>query len=346
MDKKKILSLADFEALARKRLPRRVFGYIEGGVQDDVSVRDNRWQFDDVKLRPRVLRDTSARSTETTTLGQAWAAPFGIAPMGAAGLPAFRGDLAMARAAKRARIPFVLSGSSLVAMERVIRENADAWFQLYASADQADNIRVLDRAAACGFRTLVVTVDVPVAGNRERDVRNGYTSPLRPSVGLALDGLMHPRWLAGTFLRSLLKEGMPHFENYAASRAPLISRTALRVQKRDNLSWDVLGRMRELWKHRLVVKGILSADDVALCAQAGVDAVAVSNHGGRQLDGTVYATVGTGRDRGDCKGRMEVLYDSGIRRGVDVLKALGSAPRMSSRAGLSCTRWPWAAKKG
>ena len=318
---KKFLNLDDFAPAARRLLPRSIHEFIEGGAEDGRSVHGNRTVFDSVKFQPRVLIDTSARSAAASCLGESFSAPFGIAPMGAAGVAAFRGDLVLARAAAQAEIPFVLSGSSLVTMERVIAVNPRAWFQIYASTVQAENDALLARVAASGFGTLVVTVDVPVAGNRERDIRNGYASPLRPNARLALDCLLHPRWLIGTLMRTLTTEGLPHFENFGAGRAPMISRHATRSHRRDNLSWDTLERMRGRWPGRLIVKGVLCADDAVKARQLGVDAVIVSNHGGRQLDGAIEPLAVLPAISA-CAGQMEVLCDSGIRRGTDVLKAL------------------------
>ena len=317
----RFLNLADFEAVAHSKLPRRIFEFIEGGSEDNASLRANRAAFADYSLQTRVLVDTSKRSCAVNLFGCQWAAPFGIAPMGAMGLAAFQADLVLARAAAKAGIPFILSGSSLVAMERVIQANSAAWFQAYLSAHAAENDRLVARVAASGFETLVITVDVPVGGNRERDVRNGYTSPLRPSMGLAVDGLLHPRWLLGTVLRSLWREGMPHFENFALARVPMVSWRAIRPHKRDNLAWDDLRRLRDQWKHRLVLKGILSPEDARLAQQVGVDAVIASNHGGRQLDGAV-SPLRQLRAIREQAGTLPVLYDSGIRRGTDVLKAM------------------------
>lgn len=317
----RFLCLADFESMARRNLPSCIFEFIEGGAEDNASLRANRVAFNDLAFRTRVLTDTTARSSAVTTLGRQWAAPFGIAPMGAMGLAAFQADLVMARAAAKANIPFVLSGSSLVSMERVIRENDAAWFQAYLSVDGDENSRLIERVGASGFKTLVITVDVPVGGNRERDIRNGYASPLRPSIKLAMDGLLHPRWLMGTFMRSLLREGMPYFENYPLARVPMMSLRATRPHQRDNLSWDDLRRLRDQWKYRLVLKGLLSPVDVRLARQAGVDAVIVSNHGGRQLDGAVSPLRMLGAMK-EAAGDLAVLYDSGVRRGTDVLKAL------------------------
>ena len=317
----RFLNLTDFEAAAHSKLPRRVFEFIEGGSEDNASLKANRAAFADFSLQTRVLVDTSKRSCAVNLFGRQWAAPFGIAPMGAMGLAAFQADLVLARAAAKADIPFILSGSSLVSMERVIQANSAAWFQAYLSANAAENDRLVARVAASGFETLVITVDVPVGGNRERDVRNGYTSPLRPSMGLAVDGLLHPRWLLGTVLRSLWREGMPHFENFALARVPMVSWRAIRPHKRDNLAWDDLRRLRDQWKHRLVLKGILSPEDARLAQQVGVDAVIASNHGGRQLDGAV-SPLRQLRAIREQAGTLPVLYDSGIRRGTDVLKAM------------------------
>ena len=316
------LCLADFEGVARQRLPKRIFEYIEGGVEDGISLRANRSCFDALALQTRVLVDTSARSSEVSTLGHTWAAPFGIAPMGGMGLAAFQADLVMARAAAKANIPFVLSGSSLVSMERIARENPAAWFQAYLSSNRQENDRLVERVAKSGFHTLVITVDVPVGGNRERDVRNGYTSPLRPSLGLAVDGLLHPRWLAGTFVQTLLREGMPHFENFALARVPMISRSAQRPHRRDNLGWDDLRRMRDQWQGKLLLKGVLSAADARLAREAGVDGVIVSNHGGRQLDGTVAPLRMVSAVRAELDPHQTLFMDSGVRRGTDVVKAL------------------------
>ncbi|HYF16691.1 MAG TPA: alpha-hydroxy acid oxidase, partial [Ramlibacter sp.] len=222
--------------------------------------------------------------------------------------------------------PFVLSGASLVRMERVAEANPRTWFQLYAAEAAADNEQLLRRAAACGIGTLVVTVDVAVSGNREDDVRNGYTSPLRPTARLALGALARPRWLWGTALRTWRQEGLPHFENFSADRAPVLSRTATRVHRRDTFDWASLARLREVWRGQLVLKGLLAEQDAELARRAGVDAVVVSSHGGRQLS----TAVGPARalpDIAGAAGGMAVFCDGSVRRGGDVAKlcALGAS---------------------
>jgi L-lactate dehydrogenase (cytochrome) len=317
------LSLADFEREARRILPYGLYRFIAGGAEDARSVVANERAFDDWSLVPRVLVDTSTRSTETTFLGRPWSAPFGIAPMGATGVAAFRADLVLAEAAAGANVPFVLSSSSLVAMERVLAVNDAAWFQLYASMIDDENAAIVSRAAVAGFGTLVVTVDVPVAGNREEDVRNRYASPLRPSLRFAVDAALHPRWLVGSLARTLLHEGMPHFENLPTARVPMIARTATRGHRRDTLTWEHVARMRDRWRGRLVVKGVLAADDAVRAAAIGVDAIVVSNHGGRQLDGAIAPLHALPPIRAAVP-TLPLLIDGGIRRGTQLLKAFGA----------------------
>ena len=320
---RKYLNLHDFNDLARRRLPRAIYRYIEGGSEEGASLRGNREAFDRLRFMPRTLVDVSARSTAVTTLGTDWAAPIGIAPMGGLGLAAFQADLALATAAGKARIPYVLSTSSLVAMERVLRANPAAWFQAYLSTERLENERFLTRIGQAGFETLMITVDVPVAGNREENERNGFISPMTPSLRLAIDGASHPRWLITTLLRSLLSEGLPHFVNLPGVPVPAFStgRVRQRPHGRDDLCWDDLKRMRDQWPHRLLLKGVLAPQDMAAARAAGVDGVIVSNHGGRQLDGAL-APLCALPEVVAAAGAVPVLLDGGVRRGTDVLKAM------------------------
>jgi L-lactate dehydrogenase (cytochrome) len=323
MNTKALLNLQDFERAAARVLPSTLFGFVQGGAEDGLSVAANRRAFSQVEFIPRVLCDTAARSSAVSLWGETWSAPFGIAPMGAAAAMALDGDRAMARAAALENVPFVLSGSSLTPMEQVIRENPRAWFQLYPSADPEQSAAVVARAQACGFGTLVVTVDVPVGGRREDDIRNGYGSPLRPSWQLAASFGRRPLWLARTLLPTLRRHGMPHFENYGGSRAPMISRTATRSHRRDNLCWADLQRLRDGWRGKLVVKGVLAQEDARQALrEVGADAVLVSNHGGRQLDGTAAPLAALPGMLAALPGAT-LFCDGGIRRGSDVLKAVG-----------------------
>lgn len=325
---RRILSLEDFEPAARRVLPRPVFGYVAGGCETDASLHGNRTAFADWRFVTRVLQGVAQRSQATTLFGHTWSAPFGIAPMGMCALSAYRGDIALARAAGAADIPMVCSGTGLIALEDVRNANADAWFQAYVPGEPARIEALVDRVARAGYGTLVVTVDTAVSGNRENHVRVGFSSPLRPSVSLAWQGVTHPRWLVGTALRTLATHGMPHFENSQAVRgAPILSRNAVRdFGARDHLGWDHLRLIRRQWKGRLVVKGILSAEDARDARDCGADGLIVSNHGGRQLDGAISPLQALPQVVAAVPD-LPVMMDSGVRRGSDVLKAIALGAR-------------------
>jgi L-lactate dehydrogenase (cytochrome) len=316
-----ILALDDFEAPARRYLPRPMYGYVSGGAETNASLRANRAAFDGYAFVPRVLVDVSARSTKTTLFGRAYDAPFGIAPMGGSSMAAYQGDIVLARAAAAANVPMIMSGASLTRLEDVRAAGRTSWFQAYLPGEDAAIRTLVERVARAGFDTLVLTVDVPVGANRENNVRSGFNRPLRPTLRLAWDSALRPRWLFGMFLRTLVLHGMPHFEN-TGTRAPLITRTAERYSgPRDKLSWPHLELMRRLWKGRLVLKGVLDPRDAHTARESGVDGVIVSNHGGRQLDGAIAPLHALPAVVAEARG-MTVMMDSGVRRGTDVLKAL------------------------
>jgi len=316
-----ILALDDFEDAARRVIPRLIFGYVAGGVETNASLRANRSVWDEIAFVPKTLVDTSSRTLKTALFGRTYDAPFGIAPMGGTAMAAYQGDLVLARCAAEANIPMILSGASLTPLERVRQAGPSAWFQAYLPGEAEPITKLVERAARAGYDTFVLTVDVPVAANRENNVRSGFHVPLRPTLRLAWDGIVRPRWLFGMFLRTLWLHGMPHFENMGR-RVPLISRTKERERgERDRLSWKHLELIRRLWNGHLVVKGILDKDDARIARESGVDGVIVSNHGGRQLDGAVAplrVLPGIAAEAGG----MTVMMDSGVRRGTDVLKAL------------------------
>ncbi|MBI3938951.1 MAG: alpha-hydroxy-acid oxidizing protein, partial [Betaproteobacteria bacterium] len=323
---RKILALEDFEAPARRRIPRPIFGYVSGGAETNASVRANRAAFDDLAFVPRVLVNVGARTQKTTLFGRAYDAPFGLAPMGGTSMAAYQGDIVLARAAAAANVPMILSGASLTTLERVRQEGPTAWFQAYLPGETSTITALVERVARAGYDTLVLTVDLPVTGNRENNVRSGYHTPLRPTLRLAWDGITRPRWLFGMLARTLLLHGMPHFENWGP-RVPLLSRTGERQRgPRDRLSWSHLELMRRLWKGRLVVKGILAKEDARIARESGADGIIVSNHGGRQLDGAV-APLRVLPGIVSRAGTMTVMMDSGVRRGTDVLKALALGAR-------------------
>ncbi|SFT54293.1 alpha-hydroxy acid oxidase [Mesorhizobium sp. YR577] len=325
---RQMLALDDFEAAARRYLPRPVFGYVSGTSETGASFLDNRKAFADHSFVPRILRNVGNRSQATSLFDVSYAHPFGISPMGLSALAAFDGDVTLARAAGTMRIPSILSATSLTKLERVAREGGSRWFQAYLPGETERIDAMVDRVAAAGFETFVLTVDVPVAANRENNVRNGFNAPLEPSLGLAWQGLTHPHWLVGTALRTLLRHGMPHFENMDAGRGPpILSRNLVRaLGKRDQLGWEHVDLIRARWKGKLVVKGILSPEDAHLAREAGVDGIIVSNHGGRQLDGAI-SPLRMLAEIVERSGEMPVMLDSGVRRGTDILKALALGAR-------------------
>ncbi|WP_284404999.1 alpha-hydroxy acid oxidase [Acidovorax sp. SUPP3434] len=325
---RQVLSLDDFEKLARRHLPRPIYAYISGAVEDNQSLAENRRAFSDLAFRPRMLVGVAQRDLGFELFGRRYATPVGLAPMGISALSAYRGDVVLAQAAQQANVPAIMSGSSLIRLEEVMAVAPQTWFQAYLPGELAQIHGLLDRVQGAGVQTLVVTVDTPVAANRENNVRAGFSTPLKPSLSLAWQGLSHPRWLLGTFLKTLLLHGMPHFENnYAMRGAPILSSDVLRdFSDRAHLAWPHLAAIRKRWPNQLVVKGILTPEDAVHARDHGVDGIIVSNHGGRQLDGAV-APLRVLPAIARAVPEMPVMLDSGVRRGTDVVKALALGAR-------------------
>lgn len=305
-------------------MPRPIFGYVAAASETGASLRDNRAAFAELAFRPRTLVNVSGRSQATRLFGVEYGAPFGISPVGFSALSAYRGDLVLARGAARANMPMMMSGASLIRLEEVVRENPGVWFQAYLSGREDWIAALLDRVGRAGFSTLVVTVDMPVVSNRENSVRTGFSAPLRPTLRLAWDGIVRPRWTLKTFLRTLVLHGMPHFENSAPDRGPpIVARNVVhRLGERDHLDWSHLDMIRRRWAGRLVVKGIMAAEDARMARERGADGIVVSNHGGRQLDCLPSPLRVLPEIVDAVGGAMPVMMDSGFRRGSDVLKAL------------------------
>ena len=318
-----VINIADLRRLARGRVPRVVFDYIDGGADDEVTLRENERIYDDVTFRPRSAVSTPACDLSTTVLGTKLALPFILAPVGSTRLMYPRGEALAARAAGAAGTAYTLSTLSGTTIEEV-RQTASGplWYQLYLVGGRAVAEAALARAAATGFFALVVTVDTPVAGLRERDLRNG-TPQLVSRSPLAMlpyvsQFVARPAWLAG-FLRD---GGLMRFPNVVLADGPMRYVDVGPALEAAVVSWTDLAWIREVWHGSLVVKGVLTGEDARRAVDEGADAIVVSNHGGRQLDGApatlrvlpeIVRAVGT---------RTEVLMDGGIRRGGDVAKAL------------------------
>jgi L-lactate dehydrogenase (cytochrome) len=325
---RRIFALEDLEAAARRLLPRPIFGYVAGAAETNASLSDNRRVFDEIQFLPRMLVGVTGRSLECDLMGQRHAMPFGIAPMGVCALTGYRGDLSLARAATRAGIPMIISAASLIPLEEIAAAAPGVWYQAYLSGDQAEALAMADRVARAGIDTFVITADSAVVPSRENNLRSGYRTPIRPNAALLWNGITHPAWSIGTFLRTFLSHGNPHFENAGPGRgAPLLSRQAVRdFSGRESLDWDVVRAVRARWRGRLVIKGLLRAGDVALARDAGADGVILSNHGGRQLDGAISPMRALPAALRQAGG-MDVMIDSGFRRGTDILKAIGLGAR-------------------
>lgn len=325
MSFRQALNVFDLQEIARRRLPRGVYGFIDGGVEDNQARENNRSVFQRIRFRPRMAVDVAQRSQEVELFGHRFAAPFGIAPMGIAGVFAFEGDLQMARAARRMNVPFTLSNVSTVTMERVAEECTHTrWLQAYLSNDRERSAKFVTRAKAAGFELLMVTLDTQVGSNRENNIRNGFTLPVRVTPKLLAQGALHPRWSVETFARTLLKYGVPRMENVETGDRPSLlagPETNLR-HRRDAVDWEFIRYLREQWDGRLLVKGVLHPADAEMAVRVGLDGVVVSNHGGRQLDGAISPIEALPEMRAAVGRNLKLIADSGFRRGTDILKAL------------------------
>ena len=330
------LNIADLRALAQKRLPKGLFEFVDRGTEDEVALLNNRAALDRIKLRPRVLVDVSRRESKTNLFGRELPLPIIIAPTGMADLMWFHGELALARAAARAGIPFTLATSSTTPFEQVSKTlNAPFWFQMYMWDDREQSHAIMNRARAAGADTLLLTVDTAVFANREFNRRNGFTNPLL-NRRFALDIAIHPRWSLGVMGRYLLEGGMPRFANYPEHLRSNITRAPARLANSASVTWQDVARLRERWPGRLLLKGVLAPQDALLAVEHGVDGIVVSNHGGRNLDAAVAPIDVLAEIVAAVSGRIAVLYDSGIRRGTDIVKALalGSDAVLIGRATL------------
>ncbi len=316
----KIVNTDDLERSARRCLPKMLYDWIAGGAGDELGLRENRDAFARFRFLPRYLRDVGACSISRRLLGRDYGGPLGIAPMGYAGLFRPQAELFFARTAKRHHVPYIMSGVSVASMEAAAEiAGENLWYQLYTTADDAINVDMIRRAEACGCGALVITVDIPVAARRERDIRNGIDIPPKLSARTVLDGLLHPAWT----LRYLGTGGLPVMENWAPylpKGASGLDVAKFSIEHGYALqTWDHLRRFRQLWPGTLVVKGIMHPDDARLAREKGVDAVIVSNHGGRQFDRAARSIDCLPAIRKAVGAEFPVMFDGGVRRGSDIL---------------------------
>lgn len=321
-------NVADLRAIAQRRLPQGVFDYIDGAAEDELSLRRNINAFRGIEFRPRVLRDVSRIDTATTLLGRPLAFPLVLAPTGFTRIAHSQGELAVARAAERAEIPFTLSTLGTRSIEEVAHvSKGRKWFQVYVWRDKGLTQAMLDQAAANDFEAIMITVDTAVLGRRERDVRNGFTLPPKIGIDTILSGITHPGW-TWDFLRG----GPIAFANVGGQaqggdKDPVVLADFINSQFDPGLSWKDVEWFQSRWKGPVILKGIQTVEDAVLAAKAGVQAIALSNHGGRQLDyaPAIAELVAPVADAvGD---RVEILCDGGIRRGSDIVKAVAMGAR-------------------
>jgi (S)-mandelate dehydrogenase len=330
------VSIEDLRRIAQRRLPRAIFDFFDGGAEDEVTLRENRAAFERVRLLPKVLVNVAQVDTKVRIFDAEANLPLAIAPTGGISAGRTGAELALARAAKAFGVPFTLATPAAFTIERVAEEvGGRLWFQLYAVRDREFREKLLLRAKDSGYEALLVTVDLPVSGKRERDPRNGFVTPYKPNWRNSHDVLFKPAWLL-EILRCGLP-GMANFDGYRFS-SPKGTDIASAVGREMDagLNWEALKRLRELWPRKLLLKGVERPDDAERALAIGCDGVVVSNHGGRQLDGAAASLEALPQVVKAVGNRMTVLLDGGVRRGVDILKAraLGAQAVLVGRATL------------
>jgi len=312
----------DFRELSRRRLPRAVFDFFDGGAEQELTWRDNVAAFQQLRFLPHVLVDVAEVDTRSRIMGIASSMPLAVAPTGAVGFGWRGGDIAIAKAAAAAGIPYTLSTAATTSIETVAREAPGRlWFQAYILKNREFLTKLINRARDADYEALMITVDLPVGGKRERDARNDFSVPFSFTQRNFLDFASRPAWALG-----MLRHGMPVMENVVGMDEGPQDATKLASSVGRNydasFDWARLQEIRDHWPRKLLVKGVLRGDDAARLASMGVDAVVVSNHGGRQLDGasaTLHALPGV---VAAVAGRTPVMVDGGVRRGADIVKAL------------------------
>lgn len=329
------VNIEDLRVLAKRRLPRAIFDFFDGGAEDEVTLRENRAAFERVKLLPRVLVNVAEVDTRVNLLDKPTNLPLAISATGGIGAGRPGADVMLARIAKAFGIPYTLATPATASIETIAEVGGRLWFQLYVVRDRQFRERLIERAKNSSFEALLVTVDLATSGKRERDPRNGFITPFRPNWRNSRDLWLKPAWLF-----DIMRHGLPGMENFHGYKFSSVKVTDIASQVGREMDasfdWEELKRLRELWPGKLLLKGVERPDDAERAVAAGCDGVIVSNHGGRQLDGatpTLDALPGIASAVGS---RTTVLLDGGVRRGVDIVKAraLGAQAVLTGRATL------------
>ena len=331
-----VVNIEDLRRLAKRRLPRAIFDFFDGGAEDEVTLRENRAAFERVRLLPRVLVDVSKIETSIDLFGKPSSLPLAIAPTGGISAGRAGAELILARAAKAWGVPFTMATPSAFSIERVAKEiGGRLWFQLYCVRDQEFRKKLVLRARDSGYEALLVTVDLPVSGKRERDPRNGFHTPYTPNWRNSRDVIFKPAWALEILRHGL--PGMANLEGYPFS-TPVGTDivTAVGREMDAGLDWEYIRRLRDLWPGKLLLKGVERPDDAERAVSVGCDGLVVSNHGGRQLDGASATLDALPQISKSVGSKLTVLLDGGVRRGVDILKAraLGAQAVLTGRATL------------
>jgi L-lactate dehydrogenase (cytochrome) len=309
---KTIYTVSDARLVAKKKLPWMVFDYFDGSAGDSLGDDLNQHEIRNLRLKTRVLRNVEQRSLKGKVFGEQTGLPFGIAPMGMCNLSTPGADLMLARMAAKHQIPVGVSTAASTPLEAMFEESdSKAWFQLYFGGDEEVSNALIDRAEASGYKVLVLTVDVAEVGRRPRELRRGFKMPFRLGLSQFIDFALHPNWS----FRTLFK-GAPTLANFGGSTGEF-SRTSSRA----GADWSFLARIRERWKGKLVIKGVLDVDDAIKIESMGIDAIQVSSHGGRQFESVPKAINALSKIRAALGDEFPIFYDSGIRNGEDVIKA-------------------------
>jgi L-lactate dehydrogenase (cytochrome) len=324
---KTVTCIEDLREVARRKVPKAFFDYVDSGSYNEETLRANRADLETIKLRQRVMVDVSERSLATTVIGQKISAPFALAPIGLCGMQHGDGEILAAQAAEEAGIPFTLSTMSICSIEQVAEATSRPfWFQLYVIRDRGFSRDILSRASAVKCNTLVLTVDLQVLGQRHRDIRNGMTVPPEMRLGNIMDIARKPRWAL-----SILKSKSKTFGNLAGHIEGMEDVTSLaqwtNSQFDPALNWKDVEWIKKVWPGKIIIKGILDVEDARIAVKLGADAIVVSNHGGRQLDGAPSSISALPTIAQAVGFDTEVLFDGGIRTGADLLRALALGAR-------------------